>query len=160
MMVALAPACRRKGVEARAAAAAGQQTGARLVVAKAVGTTVVYIVDDDDSVRDGFARLLRAAGLDPRPFDSAEEFLDEVRDAPNACILLDITMPRMTGIQVQARLNARQIALPVITVSARDDEETRALARSLGACMFLRKPVDDQALLDAINWANGGNYGR
>jgi FixJ family two-component response regulator len=129
-------------------------------VKAAVGSTVVYIVDDDDAVRDGFARLLRAAGLDPRPYDCAEQFLDEVLDFPRACILLDITMPRMTGPQVQARLNERQIALPVITVSARDDEETRTWARDLGARMFLRKPVDDQALLDAINWVTGGSFGR
>lgn len=126
----------------------------------AAKVAVVYIVDDDDAVRDGFARLLRAAGLDPRPYDSTEQFLDEVLDSPRACILLDITMPHMTGPQVQARLNNRRIALPVIMVSARDDEETRAWARGLGARMFLRKPVDDQALLDAINWAIGDNYGR
>lgn len=130
------------------------------MAAKARENLVVYIVDDDDSVRDGFARLLRAAGLNPHPFDSAEQFLEEVCDMPQACILLDITIPRMTGMEVQTRLNQRHIALPVITVSARDDEETRAWARSLGARMFLRKPVDDQALLDAINWVTGGNHGR
>lgn len=130
------------------------------MVAKVDGTTIVYIVDDDDAVRDGFARLLRAAGLEPRTYGSAESFLDEVCDAEHACVLLDITMPRLTGPQVQARLNERRIALPVITVSARDDDETRAWARALGARMFLRKPVDDQALLDAINWVTGGNHGR
>lgn len=127
--------------------------------AKAIGATVVYIVDDDRAVREGFARLLRAAGLEPRPYESAERFLAEVRDSPRACILLDITMPYLTGPQVQARLNERHIALPVITVSARDDEETRSWARGLGARMFLRKPVDDQALLDAINWVTGGSHG-
>jgi len=65
-------------------------------------------------------------------------------------------MPLLTGIQVQERLNQRQIALPVITISARDDDETRKLARELGARLFLRKPVDDQALLDAINWVTKG----
>lgn len=128
--------------------------------AKTTGTAVIYIVDDDDAVRDGFARLLRAAGLEPKPYQSAELFLEEVRDTSNACVLLDITMPRMTGPQVQEKLNERDIKLPVITVSARDDEETRAWARGLGARMFLRKPVDDQALLDAINWVIGANYGR
>ncbi len=73
-------------------------------------------------------------------------------DQARACILLDITMPRMTGMQVQACLNDAHISLPVITVSARDDDETRAWARELGARMFLRKPVDAQALLDAISW--------
>jgi FixJ family two-component response regulator len=121
---------------------------------------VVYIVDDDDAVRDGLARLLRAAGLEPRPYQSAERFLEEVANAANACVLLDITMPRLTGPQVQERLNEALITLPVISLSARDDDETRAWARSLGARMFLRKPVDDQALLDAINWVVGANDAR
>lgn len=130
------------------------------MVAKAMETAIVYIVDDDQRVRDGFARLLRAAGLDPRPYDSAERFLAEVCEMPRACILLDITMPLMTGPQVQTCLNDRRILLPVIAVSARDDEQTRAWTRGLGARMFLRKPVDDQALLDAINWVVDGNNGR
>lgn len=122
------------------------------MVAWAAQTAIVYIVDDDCDVRRAFARLMRAAGLEPRSYDSAEEFLAEVCESSRACILLDITMPSMTGPQVQACLNERNIRLPVIAVSARDDEETRAWTRSLGARMFLRKPVDDQALLDAINW--------
>lgn len=130
------------------------------MTARTAGNTVVYIVDDDAAVRDGFARLLRAAGLDPRSYESAELFLSEVVNSPKACVLLDITMPRLTGPQVQERLNEGRITLPVITVSARDDGETRAWARKLGARMFLRKPVDDQALLDAINWVIGANYGR
>jgi two-component system response regulator FixJ len=121
---------------------------------------IVYIVDDDEAVRCGFARLLRSAGLEPRPYESAERFLAEVVDARGACILLDVTMPNLTGMQVQERLNAKGISLPVITISARDDEHTRATARGLGACMFLRKPVDDQALLDAISWVTNSNSGR
>lgn len=113
---------------------------------------IVYIVDDDDAVRCGLAKLLQSAGLDPRPYGSAADFLADVANHPGACILLDITMPRMTGLQVQSRLKERRIELPVITVSARDDEETRHWARHLGARMFLRKPVDAQALLDAISW--------
>lgn len=116
---------------------------------------VVWIVEDDDDVRLGLARLLRSAGLEPRPYSSPQTFLDEVADGGRACVLLDVTMPSLTGTQVQACLNERKIALPVITISARDDEETRALARELGARMFLRKPVDDQALLDAIRWVTG-----
>ncbi len=117
---------------------------------------IVYIVDDDDAVRCGLAKLLQSAGLDPRPYGLAAEFLANVANHDGACILLDITMPRLTGLQVQARLREQKVELPVITVSARDDEETRLLARSLGARMFLRKPVDDQALLDAIDWVTSG----
>jgi len=121
---------------------------------------VVYILDDDESVRCGFARLVRSAGMEARPYEAAEHFLAEVTNDKRACILLDITMPRMTGMQVQERLNAKGISLPVITISARDDEHTRATARGLGARMFLRKPVDDQALLDAISWVTNSNTGK
>jgi FixJ family two-component response regulator len=113
---------------------------------------IVYIVDDDDAVRSGLAKLLQSAGLDPRPYGCAEDFLSAVRNQRGACVLLDITMPRVTGLQLQTQLKELQIDLPVITVSARDDEDTRYWARQLGARMFLRKPVDAQALLDAISW--------
>lgn len=119
----------------------------------------VYIVDDDESVRQGFARLIRSAGFDARVFASPENFLADVVDSPSACVLLDITMPRLSGTSVQEMLTARDILLPVITVSATDDEPTRERARSLGARLFLRKPVDDQALLDAISWVTNTRFG-
>lgn len=127
---------------------------------KAVHSIIVYIVDDDDAVRVGFDRLIRSAGLDSRAYSSVERFLAEVVDAERACVLLDISMPGVSGLQVQSCLNERGIALPVITVSARDDHDTRARARALGARMFLRKPVDDQALLDAISWVTNSSGGR
>jgi FixJ family two-component response regulator len=113
---------------------------------------VVYIVDDDELVRKGLARLMRAGGFTPRAYESPELFLQEIELETPACILLDITMPHMTGLQVQAKLKSRGITIPVIAVSARDDEETRLRARQLDARCFFRKPVDDQALLDAIAW--------
>lgn len=113
---------------------------------------VVYIVDDDDLVRKGLARLMRAGGFIPRAYESPELFLEELEVDTPACILLDITMPRMTGLQVQAKLKSRGVTIPVIAVSARDDDETRLRARELDARCFFRKPVDDQALLDAIAW--------
>ncbi|MFI5340140.1 MAG: response regulator transcription factor [Candidatus Methylomirabilales bacterium] len=118
---------------------------------------MIYIVDDDDSVRKGLSRLMLSAGFDVSAFASADRFLDEVCEKRRACILLDMTMPGLTGLKVQKRLEDRGIQLPVIAVSARDDEETRQAARGLGAKFFFRKPVDDQALLDAIMWTTGSN---
>ena len=113
---------------------------------------VVHIVDDDDLVRKGLERLMRASGLVSRSYASAERFLEAIGTDADGCVLLDITMPRMTGLQVQAELKARGNAIPVIAVSARDDDETRQRARELDAKCFFRKPVDDQALVDAITW--------
>jgi FixJ family two-component response regulator len=113
---------------------------------------VVYIVDDDDLVRAGLARLMRSGGFKTKSYETPERFLKEVIAESPACILLDITMPRITGLQVQERLKEMGVNMPVIAVSARDDDETRQRARDLDARFFLRKPVDDQALLDAIAW--------
>ena len=118
----------------------------------ASGGLIVHIVDDDDGVRTGFARLLRSAGLDVRAYPSAEVFLDEVDRLAPGCVLLDITMPGITGPETLQRLKDRRDQLPVIVVSARDNEAIHKLTHEVGAKMFLRKPVDDQALLDAINW--------
>jgi FixJ family two-component response regulator len=114
---------------------------------------VVYIVDDDELVRKGLARLVRSGGFNPKGYESPERFLDEIEPNTRACVLLDITMPRMSGLQVQERLKARGSTLNIIVVSARDDDESRRRARQLGARCFFRKPVDDRALLDAIAWA-------
>ena len=121
-------------------------------MANSPAAAVVYIVDDDDSVRRGLSRLMRSAGLKSQDFCSAEEFLAEVDTEQRGCILLDITMPRLTGFQLQAELKNRKIDLPVIAISARDDGDTRRMALELGARFFFRKPVDDQALLDTIQW--------
>lgn len=122
-------------------------------------TLLMHIVDDDESVRKSLSRLMRSAGIESRAYESPERFLAEVRDDGHACILMDITMPRMNGLELSARLKEKGIALPVIAISARDDDDTRQLARDLGVRFFLRKPVDDQALLDAITWVmqNGGD---
>jgi FixJ family two-component response regulator len=112
----------------------------------------VYIVDDDESVRTALSRLMRSAGIQSRAYANSERFLAEVPRAGHACILMDITMPRMDGMELVARLKEKGIEYPVIAVSARDDNETRQLAERLGVRFFMRKPVDDQALMDAINW--------
>lgn len=101
---------------------------------------VVYIVDDDDFVRRALERLVRAGGFRPKPCATPDIFLTEVGSECPACILLDMTMPKMSGLQVQTQLKARGITIPVIAVSARDDDETRRNARALDARFFFANP--------------------
>ncbi len=117
---------------------------------------MVYVIDDDESVRRAMGRLLRSAHLDVETFSSAEDFLHNPRDSQDACILIDIRMPGLTGFDLQQRLLSEGIEIPVIVISASDDVQIREHARELGAQVFFRKPVDDQALLDAIWWAISG----
>ena len=118
---------------------------------------MIYIVDDEGAVRKGLSRLMRSAGMPCRDFASAEQFLAEMDPQQKGCVLLDITMPGLTGLQLQAELTKRKVNLPIIAVSARDDADTASRARQLGARFFFRKPVDDQALLDAIHWVLEGD---
>lgn len=137
----------------------GISDGELLPLTTVTSAKVVYIVEDDDSVRTGLSRLMRSAGYEPRAFASPSAFLEAICAEQAACILLDITMPQVSGFQVQAQLGKKGISLPVIAVSARDDDEARGMARALGAQFFLRKPVDDRALLDAIDWVTNSNNG-
>ncbi|HET9300676.1 MAG TPA: response regulator, partial [Candidatus Polarisedimenticolaceae bacterium] len=109
--------------------------------------TTVYVLEDDASVRNSLGRLMRSEGYDVRLYESAERFLAEVAPPPLACLLLDITLPDFNGLEVQRTLNDRQIRLPVIAISARDDDAIRLEARKLGAKFFFRKPVDDRTLI-------------
>jgi FixJ family two-component response regulator len=113
---------------------------------------VVYVIDDDKSVRTAFSRLLRSADLRSESFSTADEFLRASKQKKNACILMDIRMPGSSGFDLQKELMASGVTLPVIIVSASDDSAVRENARELGAVAFFRKPIDDQALLDAIWW--------
>ena len=117
---------------------------------------VICIVDDDDSVRRSFSRLLRSAGFAFRAYRSADGFLAALPADARVCVLMDITMPRMSGLELQARLKEQGVHFPVIAISARDDDVARSTAHRLGASCFLRKPVDDQALLDAIERITAG----
>ena len=113
---------------------------------------MIYIVDDDQSVRTNLARLMCSAGFAAQAFASAEDFVAAAGTLEPGALLLDITLPGVSGHQLQAELNRRQVNLPVIAISARDDADTRHLARQLGARYFFRKPVDPQALIDGIQW--------
>lgn len=121
--------------------------------------TLIYVIDDDEPVRRAFGRLLRSAGYNIEVFSSPDEFLSAKRQKENACILIDVRMPGMTGFGLLEKLAEEKTHLPVIVVSASDDAHIRRHARDLGAISFFRKPVDDQALLDAIWWAISGAEG-
>ena len=113
---------------------------------------VVYIVDADGSVREGLSRLVDSAGLEPKPCESLEAFLQQATQAHVACALIDISIRRLPEPALWSQLCAVARALPVIALSASDDPETRRMARELGAQAFFRKPVDATALLDSIDW--------
>jgi FixJ family two-component response regulator len=115
-----------------------------------------YVIDDDESIRRSFERLLRSANLEVETFASVEEFFSGERLNNNACIIVDLRMPGSTGFDLQRELRSRGIGMPVIVISASDDAQTREHAQRLGAAAFFRKPIDDQALLDAIWWAISG----
>ena len=113
---------------------------------------VVYIVDDDTSVRQALSRLVRAAGFEVRALATIDELLAQTPWAAGGCILLDITTPSTRTAGLRAVLHERGTDLPLIALSARHDAATRRWARTIGSQFFLGKPVDDQALLDAIEW--------
>jgi len=114
---------------------------------------IIYIVDDDDSIRRAMKRLFRSVGMDAQVYASAQEFLDSKHRNHNACMIVDIRMPGMSGLELQEVLLARGFQLPVIFITGFDSPETRDQAKEAGAAGYFRKPIDDQALLDSIQWA-------
>lgn len=118
----------------------------------------IFVVDDDPSVRTGLERLLRCFGWTVQTFASAEDFLEQDQSKAAGCLVVDVHLGRMSGIELQARLSERRIPLPVIFTSGFDDGDAEAEARRLGAAAFLRKPFEVDALLAAI--AGAGVEGR
>jgi FixJ family two-component response regulator len=137
-----------------------QRSGRRPGARDASTALSIHIVDDDALVRSGLARLMRSAGHSPLTFEDGESLLAHLHQSPPDCVLLDITLSGMTGIKLQEQLRALVANVPVIAVSASDDEETVRLARQLGVRFFFHKPVDGLALLDAIKWVTGGSGAR
>ena len=109
---------------------------------------LVAIVDDDVSVRQSARRLIRSLGYRAEAFGSAEEFLDSGQATKTACLILDVRMPRIDGLELQRRLAGSAIPIVFITARASEEEERRAL--QAGAVAFLRKPVDKEALLRVL----------
>ena len=112
----------------------------------------VFVVDDDPSARNGLTRLLRTAGYEVLPFESAEDFLADITSVTNGCLVLDARMPGLSGKDLLAELQKRGVTLSLIVVTADSDPEMRQNARDMKASAFFNKPVDGPALLDAIEW--------
>lgn len=119
----------------------------------------VYIVDDEPSVCTAYARLARSAKMQPRTFSSVEDFMRSDISDENACVISDIHMPGMSGLDLPGLLAGAGRRLPVIFVTVHDTPKSRERAQSAGAVAYFRKPVDDQALIDAIQWALAGPPG-
>lgn len=114
---------------------------------------VIYIVDDDPAVRAGISLLVKACGWQPRPFASAEAFLQEFPRGTGACLILDMQMMGMTGADLAETLRALDVALPIIVVTAYKDHPLTERAKAAGAMAVLSKPFRDQDLIDKIQQA-------
>ena len=116
-------------------------------------TKIVAIVDDDESVRRALQGLLKAVGLQAKVFASAEEFLDSGQQHNTACLVTDIRMPGMSGLDLQARLNSQNCRIPTIFITAHGDANMRMQALRAGAVEFLAKPFSDDVLLENVRAA-------
>ena len=113
----------------------------------------VYVVDDDAAVRDSLSWLLRSVGLRVESFDSGLAFLDHAREGCDGCAVLDVRMPELSGLELQERLVAENIALPLIIVTGHGDVPMAVRAIKAGAFDFIEKPFNDQILLDRVQQA-------
>jgi FixJ family two-component response regulator len=114
---------------------------------------LVSIVDDDESVRESLPDLLKEFGFGARAFSSAREFLFSDSLNQTKCLILDVVMPDMSGLELQLELRRRGNEVPVIFISAQKDDTIREQAFKQGAVKFLNKPFSDTALLEALNAA-------
>ena len=113
----------------------------------------IAIVDDDESVQRALQDLMEAEGLSARCYGSAEEFLESGLQSKAACLIVDIRMPGMSGLELQARLKTDRVNTPIIFITAHGDTSVRMQAMREGAAEFLVKPFDDQVLLNRVRTA-------
>src|SRR6201990_1797307 len=114
---------------------------------------MVAVVDDDESFRSALQRLMKSAGFPVRSFASAEDFLKSGQQQDTGCLIADIRMPGMSGLDLQAKLNADHCPIPTIFITAHGDEKMRLQAMRGGAVKFLAKPFDDAILLQSVRAA-------
>ena len=114
---------------------------------------IVHVVDDDDSVRDALKWLLESTGLSIREYARAEDFLDMYKPTPPECLLLDVRMPGMSGIELQKKLNGYAISLPVIILTGHGDIQMAVQAMKKGAMDFIQKPYNQESLIELVRKA-------
>ena len=114
---------------------------------------IVFVVDDDVSVREALESLIRSAGLRVESFASAEEFLARRHGDDSGCLVLDVSLPDLSGIELQARMASLDLDLPIIFITAHGDARVRIQAMREGAAEFLMKPFDDRVLLKRVRAA-------
>jgi two-component system, LuxR family, response regulator FixJ len=113
----------------------------------------VHVIDDDDAARDSLRFLLESAGLTARTYDSASAFLSQLARVEPGCIITDVRMPQISGIELLQRLAAAGVRLPVIVITGHGDIALAVEAMKMGAVDFFEKPYDDEALLGAVRTA-------
>ena len=116
-------------------------------------TRIIAIVDDDESVRFALKGMMKSVGLPAQAFASAEDFLKSGLLHQTACLIADIRMPGMSGLDLQAKLNAEHCRIPTIFITAHGDAKMRLQALRAGAVEFLAKPFDDEVLLENVRAA-------
>jgi RNA polymerase sigma factor (sigma-70 family) len=116
-------------------------------------TAKVFVVDDDESVRDSLQSLIRSAGLSVETFGSAQQFLDNARSDEPSCLVLDVRLPGLNGLDLQRRLAETRIETPIVFITGHGDIPMSVRAMKAGAVEFLTKPFRDEDLLDAIQQA-------
>jgi two-component system response regulator FixJ len=114
---------------------------------------LVHVIDDDDAMRDSLEFLLRAAKIDVRTYDSATAFLNAMPDGATGCVITDVRMPGLSGIDLLRELKARNSTIPVIVITGHGDIQLAVEAMKIGAADFLEKPFDDEALLVSVRAA-------
>jgi FixJ family two-component response regulator len=118
---------------------------------------VVFVVDDDAPVRDGLKWLIESVGLTTQTFGSAREFLEACSPDQPGCLVLDVRLPGMSGLELQAEMVRRGISLPIIVISGHADVPMAVRALKMGAFDFFEKPISDQVLLDRVQQAIQGD---
>jgi FixJ family two-component response regulator len=114
---------------------------------------LIAIVDDDESVRNAVQGVLKSVGMKARTFASAEEFLGSNQRSTTACLITDVQMPGITGLELQATLKTADDRIPIIFITAYGNARTRTQAMGAGAVAFLEKPFDDEMLLESVRAA-------